>query len=383
MPNAPHPTDQLTAFRLRFPGLEDTVHLASCSQGALSTDLSSALFEIQHTMREHGAPWDRWTAEIERARANFAEFINATPSEIAIVSCASEGAYHVGSTRDWASRPRIISTDMEFPSIAHVWLAQQSRGAEVAYVPNRDGIVLAEDYANEIDDRAALVSVPMASYRNGARMPVAEVTKEAREAGAKVFVDGYQACGVLPVDVRELECDYFVSGALKYMLGLPGLAFLYVRGDTVDEASPQLTGWFGQRDPFTFDPKTLDPAGDARRFQTGTPAVPSAYAVNAGLKALGSVSQKLVEQRVRDLVDETHQILSRDGERLWSPRDPALRGPMVALLDDKPERLAGFLAERRIQTSPRGAVLRLSFHGYNDRGDVEAVCQAIRDYRKS
>jgi selenocysteine lyase/cysteine desulfurase len=383
MPTPSPSADQLDGFRRGFPALEENVHLASCSQGALSTQLSAALFEVQHTVREYGAPWDRWTTEVERARAAFAALIHASPDEIAVLSCASEGAYQVASTQEWTGRSGIVSTDMEFPSIGHVWLAQGSRGAEVSYVGNRDGVVPAEAYLDAIDGRTGLVSVPLVSYRNGARMPVAEVTKAAREAGAKVFVDAYQACGVLPVDVRELDCDYLVTGALKYLLGLPGLAFLYVRGGVVDDAPTQLTGWFGQSDPFAFDPQTLEPAPDARRFQTGTPAIPSAYAANAGLTVLGTVSQEIVASRVRELVDEAHQTLVADGERLWSPQDPALRGPMVALVDDAPERLAGFLAERRIHTSPRGAVLRLSFHGYNDRRDVEAVCQAIRDYRKS
>lgn len=383
MSNTAQPAQALDTFRQSFPALAENVHLASCSQGALSTRLTSALFEMQHTMREYGAPWDRWTAEVERARKAFADLIHAAPEEVAVVSCASEGAYHVASTRDWTTRPRIVSTDMEFPSIAHVWLAQAARGAEVVHVGNRDGVVPAEAYLQQIDERVGLVSVPLASYRNGARMPVAEAAKAARDVGAKVFVDGYQGAGVLPVDVRELDCDYFVTGVLKYMLGLPGLAFLYVRGGTVDESALQLTGWFGQRDPFAFDPRTLEPAADARRFQTGTPSVPSAYAANAGLDMLTSVPKDAVAQRVGELVDRMHRELESQGERLWSPSDPSLRGPMVAVLDEDPQRLAGFLAQRRIHTSPRGSVLRLSFHGYNNHDDVEATCQAIRDYRAS
>lgn len=377
------PDEQLARFRDTFPALEESVHLASCSQGALSMDLTSALFEMQHSMRQYGAPWELWTAEVERARVRFASFINAVPEEIAVVSCASEGAYHVASTQRWEERPGVVTTDMEFPSIAHVWLAQQSRGAQVTYAANREGLVSPDGYVSAIDQRTGLVSIPLVSYRNGARMPVQEATQAARRVGAKVFVDGYQACGVMPVDVRELDCDYFVSGTLKYMLGLPGMAFLYVRGGTVDEVPPQLTGWFGQRDPFTFDPQTLDHAQDARRFQTGTPAIPAAYAAMAGLKALASVPKEAVEKRVGQLVDRAHQTLVDDGERLWSPADPSLRGPMVAVVDEDPGRLAGYLASRRISTSPRGHVLRLSFHGYNDMRDVDAVCQAIRDYRKS
>jgi len=203
----------------------------------------------------------------------------------------------------------------------------------------------------------------------------------ARAAGAPVFVDAYQACGVLDVDVRRLDCDYLVSGSLKYLLGLPGLAFLYVRDGLEDDVEGPLTGWFGQRDPYSFDPLNLDPAKDARRFQTGTPAIPSAYAANAGFRVLETLPVAAVEQRVHNLTSAAQARLLEMGERLFSPTEDEWRGPMVAVEDHSPDRLAAFLRERRIHCSPRGHVLRLSFHAYNNEADVEAVCAAVRDYR--
>jgi selenocysteine lyase/cysteine desulfurase len=114
------------------------VHLASCSQGAASLRLIAALEEFQWSMRSHGAPWDRWIAEVETARRMFAGLIGASPDEVAVVSCASEGAYQVASTIDWRRRPVIVSADLEFPSIAHVWLAGWLAGgathASVSYL---------------------------------------------------------------------------------------------------------------------------------------------------------------------------------------------------------------------------------------------------------
>jgi mannose-6-phosphate isomerase-like protein (cupin superfamily) len=75
-------------FRSQFPSLSDTVHLASCSQGAASLRLIAALEEFQWTLRSHGAPWERWMAEVDTARRLFAAFIGASPDEVAIVSCA-------------------------------------------------------------------------------------------------------------------------------------------------------------------------------------------------------------------------------------------------------------------------------------------------------
>jgi selenocysteine lyase/cysteine desulfurase len=173
-----HPS--VAEFRAHFPALADTVHLASCSQGALSDAVAAALLEFQFTIRAHGAPWDRWMAKVAEAREGFARLVNADVDEIAVISSASEGAYHVASTRSWDARPRIVTTDMEFPSIAHVWLAQRPRGAEVVHVPDRDGTVAFEDYESVIDERVGLVSVPLISYRNGVRLPAREVVARAR-----------------------------------------------------------------------------------------------------------------------------------------------------------------------------------------------------------
>ncbi|WP_020667043.1 aminotransferase class V-fold PLP-dependent enzyme [Amycolatopsis nigrescens] len=375
-------TPKLTAAQFRdcFPPLSDSVHLASCSQGALSGELTAALAELTHDLRRHGAPWQRWMAEVERARQGVAELINASPAEIAVVSCASEGAYQVASTLDWSERPRVVTTDMEFPSIGHVWLGQSARGAEPVHLPETGAGVDAEDLLGAIDERTALVSVPIASYRNGARLPVREAVARARRLGARSFVDAYQAAGVLPVDVRELGCDYLVTGALKYLLGLPGIAFLYVRSGLTDQVPPQLTGWFGRRDPFAFDPRRLDFPAEARRFETGTPAIPAAYAANAGLRLLSRVDIRRVERHVDELAVELTGRLREAGERVWAPAGPTL-GPQVALADDDPNRLADFLADRRVFAAARGQVLRFSFHYYNNSADIDALCTALADYR--
>jgi selenocysteine lyase/cysteine desulfurase len=374
------------AFRAHFPVLADTVFLGSCSQGALSAELDVALAEFRYTLRAQGVPWGEWMGQVELARIRFARLVGAEPEEIAVVPNASVGAYQVASTRDWSARPVVVTTDMEFPSVAHVWGAQRARGAQVHLVPERGGLVDAGDYLAAIDEageRVGLVSVPLVSYRNGLRLPVREVADRAHEAGALVFVDAYQAAGVLPVDVAELGCDFLVAGTLKYLLGLPGLAFLYARDGVRDDVAPQLTGWFGRTDPFAFDPRTVDYPARASRYETGTPSIPAAYGANAGLALLGGLDPARVEAHVRSLVDGLTDGLAEDGERLWSPADPARRGPMVAVLDDDPERLAGWLAERRIVASPRGKVLRLSLHYYNDESDLDAVRAALRQYRSS
>lgn len=375
----PSPED----FRRQFPILRDTTHLASCSQGAISEHVSAAMAELAFSLREHGAPWGMWMAEAERTRERFAALIGAGPDEVALVPSASAGAFQAAGALDYTRRPVIVSARSEFPSVGQVFHAQRALGAEVRWVDDesmrRNGVI--EAYRSQIDESTSLVSVPLALYSNGALQPVNEIAKAARDAGARVFVDAYQATGVMPVDVSRIDCDYLVSGALKYLLGLPGVAFLYARANVLDERPPHMTGWFGRVDPFDFDPARLDFPAEARRFEAGTPAVPSIYAARAGLETILTLDLTAVAAHVNDLVEATTRRLRDAGERLSPPMPDARPGPQVGVLDEDPERLAAFLAGRRIVASPRGRILRLSWHYYNTRDDVDAVVSALADYR--
>ncbi|OLE20080.1 MAG: aminotransferase [Catenulispora sp. 13_1_20CM_3_70_7] len=364
-------------FRTRFPMLERTVYLASCSLGARSADLDAALAAMLEAMAEHGAAWPVFEEQAELARQRFAALIGARPEQIALVPNASIGAYQIASTIRVRDRPKIVLCDEEFPSLSHVWLAQRPRGVEVARVDASDPAALAA----AVDRRTALVSVPATTYRDGVRMPVAETAALAHAAGARVFVDAYQALGAEPVRVAELDCDFLVGGTSKYLLGLPGLAFLYVREHSEDDLAPTLTGWFGRVDPFAFDPRRLDFPDAARRFETGTPPVPALYAANAGLGLLAGIGPAAIREHVRELVRLTVAFLTEQGEKTKTGGDPDRHGAHVALLDPDPARLAGHLAGRRVLISPRGDVGRIAFHYYNTTADVRRVCAEIARYR--
>lgn len=370
-------------FREHFPALRDLTHLCSCSQGALSREVEHALGEHLRSWSEEGAPWRTWMSVVDDARQGFAALIGADPDEVAVVSNASEGAYHVAASLDYTTRPRIVTNDLEFPSVSHVWLAQQPRGAEVTYVPEREGALSADDYVQAMDPATALVSVPLATYANGYRPPVRSLTSAAHDQGARVFVDAYQAVGVLPVDVRELDCDFLVAGALKYLLGVPGIAFLYVRGELIERLESPLTGWFARRGPYDFTPRVLDYAPSARRFQTGTPAIPAAYAARAGVSLLRELEPKAVWCHVDELAQSLQDSLLDEGFALYSPLDREARGPQVAVRLDDPEEAAAFLKARGIVASPRGPALRLSLHYYNTHEDVDTALAALRAYRDS
>jgi selenocysteine lyase/cysteine desulfurase len=369
-------------FRAGFPSFRSVVHLASCSIGARSTALDTALGRMLDAMSAGPAAWSEFEQQAQGARQRFAALIGAHPDQVAIVPNASVGAYQIASTLMLGCRDRVITTTEEFPSIAQVWLAQRPRGVQVAFADAGADPVDAGHYGAAVDAHTALVSVPLVTYGHGRLLPVAEVAALAHARGARVFVDAYQAVGVLPVNVDELGCDYLVAGTCKYLLGLPGVAFLYVRDGVAGGLDPALTGWFGRVDPFAFNPRRLDFPSTARRFETGIPAVPALYAANAGLDLIADLDLHEVRRHVTGLIELATQQLTAQGERVPEASAVAAHGAHVGLADTDPVALAARLAEHGIAVSPRGSAVRLSFHYYNNAHDVELLCAALRQCRQ-
>ncbi|MEU7630969.1 aminotransferase class V-fold PLP-dependent enzyme [Nocardia sp. NPDC049220] len=371
-------------FRAQFPSLVDTTHLASCSQGAISTRVTAALAELAYVLRDQGAPWGPWMAEVERLRATVAAFLHADTAEIALVPSASHAAFQVATAVDFGSDGVIVSMGAEFPSVGQALHAQRPAPGQMRWVSQDSmrtvGVV--EAYRAQIDDSTRLVSIPLALYTDGSLQPVNAIAEHARAVGARVLVDAYQAAGVYPVDVTEIDCDYLITGTLKYMLGLPGIAVLFARSGVQDQHPPRMTGWFGRVDPFDFDPTSLDVPVEARRFESGTPGVPAVYAARAGIEVLDQIDPTTRWKHVESLVTETTARLTETGETLSLPAPDARPGPQVAIVDAVPEALTEFLAERRIVTAPRGSIVRVSFHYYNTTDDVDRLCAAIEDYRR-
>src|SRR6476646_8088440 len=265
--------------RSRFPIFERLTYVNSCSQGALSDAVRAAYDDYLTGWDERGAPWYYWVERSEAARTSFADLVGGQPDDVAVTTSLSAGVSALASAIDFGERPKVVISDDEFPTIGQIWHAQQLRGAEVH-------VVAPERVAEATDARTAVVSITGGCYRNGARLPVEEIARLGKEAGALVLLDAYQAIGTYPLDVAELGVDALAAGVLKYLLGSAGLGFLWVRPGRGESLTPTETGWFADREYFEMAHSRYAPSPTARRFQSGTPPVPNIYAGIAGMELI-------------------------------------------------------------------------------------------------
>jgi len=351
------------------------VYLNSCSQGALCDLVRSSLEEHTHGWDDVGSPWEIWVEKYEQARSAFAKFIKAEPDEVAIVPSASAGINAIASAFNYRERKRVVMGEFEFPTMGQIWLAQQRRGADVRFVESTKGCIPPTAYEKTIDRQCLIVPLTHVCFMNGHRSDVPAITQIAHQQGALVMLDDYQDCGTRPVDVKGLLLDFYVSGALKYLLSPSGIAFLYVRRDLIDSLIPTVTGWFGQTNPFAFDVKHFEPAMNARRFEAGSPPVPQAYAVLAALELLSSVGPDKICAHIGALA-QAYLKGARDLQ-IKSKTPHSSRGPLVVLQMKDAEAVVRRLSDEGIVASNRMDGLRVSFHLYNTLEDVHAVLRVL------
>lgn len=371
-------------YREHFPIFKETVYLNSCSQGALSIEVRSAYEQYLRDWAELGSPWELWLERQEALRTDFAQFTGAAPDAVAMTASVSAGISALASALDFSGqRTRIVVSDFDFPTVGQIWHAQARRGAEVVHVPpdaTGQQIPLAH-FAHAIDERTRLVCIPHVCYFNGAMLDVAAIIELAHARGAWVLLDSYQALGTMPVDVASLGVDFLVGGTLKYLLGSPGLAFLYARPELISQLAPSCMGWLSQADIFAMDGHRNEPAPNARRFEAGSPPVPGIYAAQAGIELVQSIGVERIAAHIRELTGAIQEGAQQHGFSLATPTDPAHRGALVALRSLDVAQLVARLSEQGIITSSRDGNLRVSPHFYNTLDDVDRLMAVLVKHR--
>lgn len=376
----------LAEYRAEFPITEARTYLISASLGPLSRR-SRALAEEHLDLWGRLGPEELWfnhgMPRLDECRSKFAELIGADPDEIAVVPSVSSGLSSIATCLDFRDRPKVVLTDMDFPTNHYVWRAQERRGAEMDVVTSPDGIrIESADVVSRIDERAALVNVNRVLFESSWIMEMDPIVEAARSEGAYTLIDDFHGSGIVPIDVHEMGVDFLLTGALKWLCGGQGIAFLYVRRELIQNLDPLVVGWFGTKDFFEFDRKGLRLRDDARRFETGTPTLPQAWTASGGLSIILEVGVERIRERNRELTRRVIERIDESKMELLSPREDERRGGLVRVRvpggTEMAKKALHDLFAHDVVLDQRGDALRISPHFFNTEDEVDHCFERLR-----
>ena len=361
-------------WRDQFPILSRKVYLNSCSLGALSRRAEERVLQFQEDWHNCGASawYEIWLNRLTELRSRVAGMLGAELAEIALSHSVSAALATISSSLDYTRRNRVVVAELDFPTLAYQWMVKP--GVEVVRVPSDDGATVSlERFREVVDDRTALIATSHVFYATGAIQDLKGLAAIAHEAGALFLCDGYQGIGQVPVDVHAADVDIYIGGPLKWLLGGPGLSYLYVRGDLIERLEPETTGWFAADDQFGFDLTHFEFKPDARRFELGTPALHMVHSALGGQEIIDEVTVPRIRERNQYLTERLIDRARAAGFRIRCAPSAERRSAIVMIAANDPHRIVNTLATQGIIVDARPGHVRVSPHFYNTESEVDLV----------
>lgn len=386
------------AYRDDFPGIADWHYLdtaATAQKPQVVIDaVSRAMGEDYATV--HRGVYKRsadMTLAYEAARRRVARFIGAaSENEIVFVRGATEGINLVAYS--WArthlkAGDRVLLSTLEHHSNIVPW---QLAGLEIDVCPlTADGRIDLDAAESMLTPAHKLVAFAHVSNVLGSVLDAKRAAKLAHAVGAKLLLDGCQAVPRLPVDVIDLDCDFYVFSGHK-LYGPTGIGALWARGEILD-AMPPWQGGGSMIDRVSFERTTYAPA--PQRFEAGTPAISEAIGLHAAIDYVDSIGIPAIEAHERHLVEMLRAGLSQTpAVTLFGPIEAAgivsfaIEGvhphDIGTILDEEGVaiRAGHHCAQPLMEALGVPATARASFGIYSDEDDVAALLRGIERVRR-
>jgi cysteine desulfurase/selenocysteine lyase len=258
-----------------------------------------------HTLAE------RATDSFEKTRTSVREFINAASREEIIFTYGTTDSINLVAQsfgrKFLKPGDEIIISVMEHHSNIVPWqMICEERGAHLRILPiNDEGELLLDEFDQMLGPHTKMVSVVHVSNSLGTINPVKEIIRKAHQHGTRVLIDGAQAAAHLPLDVRELDCDFYAFSSHK-MFGPTGVGILYGKKEILNEMPPYRGGGEMIRE-VTFAKTTYNDL--PFKFEAGTPNIADVIGFRAALEFIQKISKPVMLKHEKALLAHAHQQL--------------------------------------------------------------------------
>jgi len=370
-------------IELEFPIDKHIIYLNHAAVGPWPIRTTHAIKKFAEENNYFGAThYPNWAITEQNTKNQLRELINAPSSDdIALLKNTSEALSIVAYGIDWQSGDNIVSSDQEFPSNRIVWESLKNRGVEFRETDLSSGASPEDALIANIDDKTRLLTISSVQFATGLRMNLQKLGKYCSDNNILFCVDAIQSIGALQFDVQDIQADFVMADAHKWMLAPEGIALFYCKADKRDLLRLNQFGWHMIEDHLNYNTHEWELAHSARRFECGSPNTLGTHALNASLSLLLDVGMENVE---KSLLDNSLYLIN------------AIKSLNNYEIMSSPERYAGIVVFRHKRTSQselfkylkannvicaeRGGGIRFSPHFYTSKKTMDRAIELLSAY---
>jgi selenocysteine lyase/cysteine desulfurase len=382
------PTPDFERVRSDFPRARSAAYLDNASIHPLSVRSVEA---IQHIIdwetNEIAEPWwPTWAKPRDYCKELFARLIGAEPGEIAFARSTTEAENNIlNGLHLLPPKGNVVTTDLHFKYSLYNYKMRERSGLEVRVVKHRDWQLDLGDLERAVDDETALVAIPVVSNVNGYVHDVGAISAIAHARGAYLYADIIQAAGAVPIDVKAMGIDMAACGTFKWLMGLTGFGFLYVRGDL--QGSVVRPAQYEGDVEFNYPPWTespdrnnqdivFDPVVGPKQFEVSYPSFAGVACATESLGYILDIGVSSIRAHARELTERLQSELPAKGFRPITPANN--ESPIVAFVCQDPEGALRQLHSSNVHVAMRfGKMMRVSPSVYNNHDDLDRLVAAL------
>jgi isopenicillin-N epimerase len=366
--------------KARFPLRPDRVNMNAANLCPTPTGVTEAItiFSAEIDGDQSFQNRARFDPMRDEARAEVAGYLGADPDEVALVRNTSEANNIVIGGLDLGPGDEVVIWDQNHASNSVAWdVRAQRRGFSVRRVATppdpQDPEALLAPFLAAMGPSTRVLALTHVSNVTGARLPVREICRAARERGVLTLVDGAQTFGSDVLDLHDLGCDFFTGSAHKWFVGPKEVGILYAREGVAERVWPGVVsvGWDGARERGALRFETLGQRDDARVVGMETAVCFHRW-----------IGRERIESRIGELMGHLRMGIADavPGVEFVTPAQPALRGGVLIFRLPGVDFREGYEALYRdhgIVGAAIGGGIRLCPHVYNTLDDAEAAVAGV------
>ena len=386
---------QKEILKLRFdtPGIQQVVHFNNAGAALMTEGVGKKVMEyIQHELHYGGYETaEKFSQEIKSVYSSLANYLGCLPSEIAIMENATAAWGQAFLSIPFEKGDCILTSDSEYASNYIPYLQMMKRrGIVVESIPNDSyGQVDISALLEMIHDRVKLIAITHVPTNGGLVNPAAKIGAIASEHDIWYMLDACQSVGQMPLNVKELGCDFLSGTSRKYLRGPRGVGFLYVSQDKVTAIEPVILDLHGAK---WSTRATYEPRNDARKFENWESNFAGIVGLGKAVEYMLALGVDRIWARIRLLADYLRSELSRipdvEVQDLGELKCGivSFTSPIKAQLLKTQLRQVGFNVSiiqpshtlLDMQARGLGEMIRASVHYYNTEEEIDRFVQHLR-----